>query len=282
MACNSCGTPTIIYNPPCENCLAAPKVIWGCDQGPSPGETMTFNIAEIANLKLPTPGNYTFDLFRFDVAGFNSVFIDSNGDVTAQTKLVYDGRKKYFIYYKIRKTGSVESVTGVLEICFKNDCKSCIGVCDPLVGSCLYATGKTINNATCQNTYTFDLSDWVGWEYADAEALKYEWIGMDSNITATFTNPPLSPGSGNAFMLNIQTNSNLLPGTYNWELKIWNAGISYTVPFSLVFPDRCLGINCGPGMLCNPCTGICEDVTGNVSVDSTSTGVSGSGNVIVE
>lgn len=284
MGCNSCGgTPVVTPPKACDNCLAAPRIEWLCQNGPAPGGTMSFNIDDVGKIRYPSGGGvFNFELFDFDPAGYNSVMVAANGDISISTKKVFKPRKKYRIRYKIRKANSKISVTGEIFICFRNTCAGCPGNCDQLEGDCIYGVGKSMVNVECDETYTFPLTDWQGWTIDDVLAGRYDWINKPDCIVPTFSMVPASPDP--VFTLSINTQACLEPGTHDFKLKIWNANMtSYEMDFLVSKKDLCKGVICGIGQACNSCSGICEDISGNVSVGSTSSGVSGNqGNIIVE
>lgn len=246
-----CGSPQIYTPPPppnCDNCIVAPTIRWGCDVGPIPGGTISFNIVDETNIKLPDGHTYTFELYDFDTSGINTATVSSVGAVQATFHNVFRKRKEYRLRYKIRQVGGKMSKTGEVYFCMRSRCSTCAGVCDELTADCITMPPFTVE-AECGETKIVNVPNWN----ADNVIFQNQPICV-SSIT-------FNPGTKN---LTIVVDSGA-PGCnigQNIPITVLGSRGSVTTQTVLNFKitDKSIGVLCGPGMIANKCTGVCEQI----------------------
>ncbi len=253
--CGSCGSPTITYPPvvpDCATCISAPTIRWGCDVGPGPGDTLSFSIPATASITVPAGHSYTYELYDFDQAGFNSVTVSSSGAVVGIMKNVYKKRKEYRIRYKIRQVGGIQSNTGEIFVCMQNLCKNCTGDCDQLTGDCAIMTSVS-SVAECGLVWSQAVPNWnVNGIIFDEVPICFTNIAYDSGtkvLSATLLNYGCAIG---------------VPLTI--KMRGIKGSITKYQEMTVTIMDKSIGVTCPALQIANRCTGICEPVVIDLEV----------------
>ncbi len=250
-----CGSPTISTpTPNCDGCIVAPTIRWGCDVGPIPGGIMNFNIGDVTNIKLPNGYNYTYELFDFDTSGINSATVSAIGAVLVNFKKVWKKRKEYRLRFKIRQQGGIQSATGEIFFCMRNQCIGCPGDCDPITSDCVQMMPFDFG-IDCNTTATANIPNWI------ADAVYFE------NVPVCVSSITFNPGT--KVLTVISTGGGCVNGTV-YPIKVIGVKGTVTKETTLNFKlnDKSVGIYCPQGQVANKCTGICEDVPLDLQVNS--------------
>lgn len=249
-----CGSPTI-STPPisnCDGCIVAPTIRWACDVGPTPGGTISFNIGSETNIKLPTGFNYTYELYDFDTSGINSATVSAIGNVVVNFKKVFKKRKEYRLRYKIRQQNGIQSATGEILFCMRNQCNGYLGECDPITNDRVQMIPFDFA-IDCNSTSTANIPNW------DAASVYFENVPVCiSSITFNTTTKILTV---------ISTGGGCVNGNvYQIKVKGVRGTVSKDTILNFKLNDKSIGVYCPPGQVANKCTGECEQAAIDLQV----------------
>lgn len=274
-----CFCSARISGPPqttCDDCLIANKIIVGCGQGllPCGGEDGTTVIDLNALNKNGSDVVYSLKTNGYSSDDFESVAITSAGVVTLLTGEAYESHGLHPIQYMVTK-GKYKNY-GTLLVCFDSPCEDeCGDTCNTCSGEC-YGTiadqemtldcnesgatlniGTLLNLAACDGTNTFTMA-------------------VPSELAASVSSVGL---------VTVEATSLALPGetyTIDWDLSCSKYGLTSSGKINVYIDDKCIGVTCEESnQVCNKCTGVCEEMTSDLSITKTGVGISSSGGVVI-
>lgn len=144
MACGCTGTPIVITDPTCEDCLKLVSIRYACADGPAPcggsEGTLVEDLSLLNDVEACDCGDAVYSILSYDTEAFSSVTITSDGVLTAVTTSNFTKKKEYLIVYKVDCPCSILSGTGNIYVCMKDLCagNNCASgeYCDQCDGIC--------------------------------------------------------------------------------------------------------------------------------------------------
>lgn len=253
--CGGCGAPHVHMPPPvknCDGCIVAPTIRFACDQGPDPGDTITYNIPEETNISLPLGHNYKYELYDYDDQGIFSVTITQNGVITIKTKEVYTHRREYRVRYRIVQIDGIQSQTGEIYICMKNQCRQCLtGVCDPIKGDCAVMPTMDIE-VDCNSTYSISIPNWdvaeVYFKQKPDCVNTMAWNNTSKLLTGSTSNAGCEIGKKHEIQVEGKKGHAVIKGYLYFTIK-----------------DKSIGVICDENFIVDKCTGNCIAIQGGIS-----------------
>ena len=215
---------------------------------------MTFNIPDLANIKLPDGYTYAYSLYDFDGSGINTATVSSVGAVTVTFKNVFKNRKEYRLRYKIRQIGGNMSKTGEIYFCMRNQCNTCTGKCDPLTADCLTLTPFDVV-VECGQTVIVNIPNW------NPTNINFQ------NVPVCVSNISFNTGTKN-LTVEISASAGGCMVGQRFPIKVV-AGIGTVTDETNVFVtiiDKSLGVTCPQGQAPNKCTGDCEPIPSDLQI----------------
>lgn len=253
----------------CTDCLIAQKIIVGCGQGLKPcGDTTTINL-NTYNLN-PADAIYSLSQNPFSLSDFATVTITAAGALTVTTGTNYTPHGLHVIKYEVVR-GKYKDF-GTVEICFDDPCEAGCSKCNTCSGECYGSADEVSATIDCSSTGNTHNAA-TGLNLASCDG---------SNTWSVVTDPELSAIISNAGLITYDATSLALPGveyTITWTVTCSLYGMTTSGTLKVMIDDKCVGVTCGAGEVCNKCTGICEDIQSDMDITGGAFAAGGSGSM---
>ncbi len=254
-----CGcSPTIIPAAnPCTDCLQVHSMIIGCDDAPTPcGDSFVLDLAPLNNVDACVGCTPIYSLVSVETPGVSAT-ITADGVLTVTTLNYYEQGKLWNVKYKVDCPCTILSATGVVYVCMDNPCDAdCRGNCNPCSGNCMIVPDITVlpinSQGPCGGIVNVDVAAASTLTECNSGAVTYEVVSFSS----AFDSAVIS----NLGVLTVVTSDTAVPNnSYEVVVKVKcdAYGIFENTTVSIGIKDLCALVICGPGQVCEACTGNC-------------------------